>query len=115
MLANYLEQTEYTISDLTAGLNYQFKVEARNSYGFSAYSDTLQLLCAFKPEAPLTVTTTNLNDKVVVDWAEPVSNGSPITAYKVYIANEAGNEFSQESADCDGTSAAVIAARQCEV
>jgi len=70
---------------LTAGVTYEFKVESRNSYSYSAYSDVLTLLCAFKPDPPLIVTTTNTNDQVAVAWAAPIPNGSPITEYKVYI------------------------------
>jgi len=43
------------------------------------------LLCAFVPDSPTTITTANVNDKVSVSWNAPVTNGSPITAYKILI------------------------------
>jgi hypothetical protein len=43
-------------------VTYEFALEARNSYGFSVLSDDLVLLNAFKPYAPLTVTTENVNE-----------------------------------------------------
>ena len=70
---------------MTAGKTYEFKVEARNSYGYSASSGVLTLLCAFVPNSPTTVTTANVNDKISVTWSEPITNGSPITAYKILI------------------------------
>jgi len=70
---------------LTAGKIYEIKVEARNSYGYSAGSSVLTLLCAFVPDSPTMITTANVNDKVSVSWNEPVSNGSPITSYKIFI------------------------------
>jgi hypothetical protein len=75
---------------LTFGLTYKFKVEARNSHGLSEYSEEIILLAAFKPEAPITVSTSNLNDKIVVAWSEPIDNGFPITGYQIYIRDESG-------------------------
>jgi len=60
-------------------------VESRNSYGYSAYSNVITLLCAFKPEAPTSVTTLNDADRVQIYWNASISNGSPITAYNIYI------------------------------
>jgi len=59
VLTSNVENPSYTALDLTAGIIYQFKIESRNSYGYSAYSDSITLLCAFKPDAPATVTTVN--------------------------------------------------------
>jgi hypothetical protein len=103
--------TSYTAIGLTAGTTYVFTVESRNSYGYSVVSDELTLLCAFIPDPPLTVTTTNLNDVVVFDWIEPVTNGSPITAYRVYIRESDGTTFTEETVQCVGTDAAVISNR----
>ena len=80
-----MTSTSYTVMGLTAGKTYEFKVEARNSYGYSAGSSVLTLLCAFVPDSPTMIETANVNDKVSVSWSEPVTNGSPITAYKILI------------------------------
>jgi hypothetical protein len=99
---------------LTAGKTYELKVEARNSYGYSVSSDVLTLLCAFVPDSPTTITTANVNDKVSISWNEPVTNGSPITAYKIFIKQK-DTAFKQESIDCDGTNPALIAIRSCSI
>lgn len=39
------------------GLTYEFKVETRNSYGYSEYSSTLALLAAYIPDAPIDIET----------------------------------------------------------
>jgi len=83
--ATGVTSTSYTVTGLTAGKTYELKVEARNSYGYSASSSVLTLLCAFVPDSPTTITTANVNDKVSVSWNAPVTNGSPITAYKILI------------------------------
>jgi len=62
VLATGLVTPEYTATGLTFGTTYEFKVESRNSYGYSALFDTITLLCAFKPNPPTTVSTANSND-----------------------------------------------------
>jgi hypothetical protein len=45
-----LTGTSYTANSLTQGLTYQFKVEARNVYGFSlTYSNIVTILAAQVP------------------------------------------------------------------
>jgi hypothetical protein len=46
VLVSELNALTYTAIGLTAGNTYKFKVEARNSYGYSAYSDIVAILCA---------------------------------------------------------------------
>lgn len=98
---------------LTAGITYEFKVESRNSYDYSSYSDPLVMLCAWKPEVPGAPITYIVNDKVVIDWETPVLNGVPITSYKIYIREHDSTVFTQESVECDGTSQDVIDNSQC--
>jgi hypothetical protein len=62
ILASGITNTYYTAIGLTAGTTYVLTVESRNSYGFSVVSEEITLLCAFVPEPPLIVTTSNLND-----------------------------------------------------
>ena len=115
VLASGVTDTAYLATDLTFGVTYEFKVESRNSYGFSAFSETLTLLCAFKPDPPLTASTANTDALVTIAWGEPVANGSPITAYKILVEEKGTGVFTQESVDCDGTSADVVSSRQCTI
>ena len=89
-------------------------MEARNSYGYSPYSDVLAVLCATKPEAPATPTTTVVASDVIVDWNPPVKNGLPILSYTVYIQKSDGS-FELELTDCDGSSADVVLNSQCVI
>lgn len=102
------------MTGLVAGKTYQFYVESRNSYGYSAASSIITLLCAFVPDSPTTVATANVNDKVSLTWSEPITNGSPITAYKILI-KQRDAIFKQESVECRGESADVISARSCSI
>ena len=71
VLASEITTTSYTVTGLTAGLTYRFKVESRNSYGFSILSSEVSILCATIPSIPTTPTTTNVLDKVLFDWIAP--------------------------------------------
>jgi hypothetical protein len=65
-LADGIATTSYDAINLDFGTTYEFKVEARNSYSYSAYSSAIPLLCAYIPEPPLTITTLNVNELVTV-------------------------------------------------
>jgi hypothetical protein len=62
VIATNVVNPYYIAVGLSSGILYQFKVESRNSYGYSLSSDSVTLLCAFKPDAPATVTTTNVGN-----------------------------------------------------
>jgi hypothetical protein len=114
-LASGLTSAEYLATSLTFGTTYEYKVEARNSYGYSAYSSTTSLLCAYIPDPPATVTTTNTNDQVTVSWSDPVANGQAIHAYRFYVLQSDGVTYTEETTDCDGTNASVVSNRQCTI
>jgi hypothetical protein len=75
----------YVVTGLTAGVTYLFKVEARNQYGSSLLSEELSLLCASIPEVPTSVVTEIDGSNVKVTWSLSTSNGSPITAFNIYV------------------------------
>jgi hypothetical protein len=85
VIVSNLPQTLYVATGLQYGVIYTFKVESRNSYDYSEYSDPFSMLCAIEPDT-IAAPTTRINlDKVIVDWEAPNDHGSPITSYKVYI------------------------------
>lgn len=76
VIASGVLPTSYTATGLTFSVTYKLRVEARNSYSYSAYSDEIELYCGFKPEPPTVVTTTNVNNEVLFEWNDPVNNGA---------------------------------------
>lgn len=100
--------THYEATSLTYGTTYEFKVEAKNEYGYSVYSETITLLAAYIPEVPTSVTTEIDGTQVKVLWSLPSDNGSPITAYKVFVQEVGTSTYTLENSDCDGTQATVI-------
>ena len=61
-LAINITATSYTATNLDAGTTYTFKVEARNSYGYSAPSAAASILCATVPSMPVAPTTLVIAD-----------------------------------------------------
>jgi hypothetical protein len=77
--------TSYTALTLTHGTTYKFKVQARNSVGFSAYSSEVSILAAQVPNQPLTPQTLIIDETVVVSWKSPYNGGSAITSFSIQI------------------------------
>jgi len=90
----------YTARVLTPGETYKFKVQARNVYGLSDYSNEISLLCAFIPAVPAAPTTSVIANNMIVEWIAPASNGSPITSYRVKLQQKSG-VYSEELTKCD--------------
>jgi hypothetical protein len=87
---------------LSFGVTYKLKVQARNTEGFSNYSDEIEILSAEPPDAPFTPTTTIDGDNVIIDWITPQDNGSIILGYMIYIRESDLVTFTVDSTHCDG-------------
>jgi len=74
-LASGITATAYTTNaPLTAGTRYKFKVESRNAYGFSSFSNEVSILAAKVPTKPLDLA----NDEartgpgtITITWSPP--------------------------------------------
>lgn len=98
----------YTNTGLTPGKTYVYKVQARNSFGLSAFSTTVAILAADVPypvEAPTTIIQ---GSNVVVGWVAPFANGSPITRYTITLRQSDGVTYSTD-ASCNGADPAIMA------
>jgi hypothetical protein len=63
-----VNDTKYRAENLTAGVTYKFRIQARNSVGNSVFADGFDILCATKPDAPSAPSTSVFEDKVIVSW-----------------------------------------------
>lgn len=72
---------DYTMTGLTAGTTYKFRVEARNMLYFSDASDSVSILCAMAPQTPAMPTSENSLDQVNIYWSAPATNGLAISSY----------------------------------
>jgi hypothetical protein len=85
ILADAVAGTSYTVSTLQPGTTYEFKVEARNAYDFSTYSNTVSILVAYVPDAPVLANdlTTTSDSVIKITWTEPFNGGSEILGYSL--------------------------------
>lgn len=83
----------YTITGLTPGAIYDFKVRAHNDVGFSEYSSTSDLMAATVPSIPAAPTKFSADQtQITIEWSAPIDDGgSPLTGYKV-LWNMGGEE-----------------------
>jgi len=109
VLTSSVTQTKFTATTLVAGKTYSFKVEARNSFGYSAFSEIASILCATVPSTPTTPSTHVEGGDVIVSWVLPRENGLAITSYTITIETSTGT-FESELTHCDGSSASIVAA-----
>lgn len=65
----------------------------------------MTILFAVAPDAPTSVSTANVGTQVQIEWSEPITNGSPITEYKLFIHHHNSSNFTK--IDCEKTSARV--------
>jgi hypothetical protein len=95
---------DFIATNLVAGTVYGFKVEARNTFGYSALSSEVLIEAAEEPSKPDTPTTTFEGVTVRINWVAPFDGGSAILGYRIYIEESDGFSYSLELDDCDGSS-----------
>ena len=117
------ESTDYTglthtqSSDITEGGSYQFKLRARNIWGWSDFSSALTIVAAHAPDTMSAVTTSidSSTGGITIVWTAPVANGDDITSYTIEIVDEAGSTWATEATDCDGSDTTIMAALTCTI
>jgi hypothetical protein len=106
--------TEFTATaGVTPGALYQFRVAAKNKYGWGPYSGYLSSYAATEPEAPAAPTTARSDTDITIDWTTPDENGLPVTEYEVQVLQADGAWVSVSQ--CDGSDPAIVSATACDV
>jgi len=96
--------TSFTVTGLTPGGSYQFRYRAKNIYGWGPTSTAETIIAATSPSQMDPVTTSISGSNVKISWSAPDSNGSPITAYTVSIADQAYSTWTPDLTNCDASS-----------
>ncbi len=88
----------FTVTGLTNGTTYYFKVTAVNGVGEGPVSDEASATPATLPGASSGLRATAGNAEAVLNWTAPANNGgSAITSYNVYEGASPGGETLQQS------------------
>lgn len=79
--------TYLTSETLISGDNYELKIQARNTVGYSLFSETIIVRVARIPDIPTEVETAiNLAERTITfSWLNPYDGGSPIFEYFIEI------------------------------
>ena len=88
--------TVTTVTGLTNGVTYQFRVSAINSIGTSLLSNIASATpntAPTSPGIPTDLSATAGNTQVVLSWTAPDSNRSPITDYNHTIQTKHGKHL----------------------
>jgi hypothetical protein len=120
--------TEYIYYDTVAGRRYEFKVRARNVYGYGEYSEVLVVQTGDRPDTMPELDTRAVGSIIQITWDEPADNGYSVDDYDVEILNKATNRFSsvfeivndrgvriRESLCIESNKQTVISSRECEI
>jgi titin len=76
--------TSYTVTGLSNGTRYYFRVLAKNVVGNSAASNVTNAASRTTPAAPRSLAATPENGRVALRWVAPASNGgAPVTDYVI--------------------------------
>ena len=94
------KSTNYTVTGLTSGQPYEFKVRAVNDVGPGAESAPVSVAPATVPGAPRNLTLTPGDKHMMLRWERPADNGGlPITGYQYSQREENGSFGSWISID----------------
>jgi len=86
--------TSATVTGLTNGTGYAFRIAATNANGTGSFSDPSSAVTPLAvPDAPTAVTVTGDNGSATVSWTAPADNGDPITAYEVRYSTDSGTSW----------------------
>lgn len=103
----------YTVSaGIVPGGTYRFRVRARNSLGWGAYSPETAVKAATVPEQMAMVTTEvdPLTGGVKITFTSPYDNAQTILAYKIEVKY---NPWQEESVSCSGADATIMSSFFC--
>ena len=85
--SSYYQDLSYTVwNNIDSGLTYDFRLRARNKWGYGSWSDTVSLEASTNPLTQITsATTTNSGANILIQWPSPDTKGSAIVEYEILI------------------------------
>ena len=100
--------TSTTVTGLTNGQAYQFRVSATNTVGTGVSSDTVDATPKTIPAAPTDLAATPGNTQVSLSWTAPTNNGgSAITDYAIQYSTD-GSSWATFNDDISTTTSVTV-------
>lgn len=99
---------------MVSGTTYKFQLRAKNKWGFGGFSATAEITASSTPGTAAAPTTAISGSNVKITWVAPLDYGSVITSYQITVA-DAASAFHEETVNCNGADASIIAALSCEI
>jgi titin len=101
--------TTATVSSLTNGTSYRFRVSARNATGQGAASNVATATPVTVPGAPTAVAATPADRQATVTWTAPGDDGgTPVTGYRVETTTDGGTTWTVALADTASTATSAV-------
>jgi len=105
--------TTYTVSGLTGGSTYRFKVRALNVYGAGAFSTELSVQAIDVPSQVAVPTVALSTTNIRVTWTQPNTHSSAVDLYEI-LFKKADATYVAINATCDGATSAIATAKLCD-
>lgn len=102
ILESIVDTNYQTKETFVSGEVYNFRVQARNTVGYSSFSDVIAVRVARVPDPVSDIQTQeNVADRfVLVTWENPYDGGSPIFEYLVEFLQSDGVTYTRDSVHC---------------
>lgn len=103
------------LSSIIGGTNYQFRVRAKNYWGWGSYSATVTIKASTVPDQMAAAVTSidSTTGGVKIEWTAPNSNSDAITAYKIEILDTTDTTWTEDTTNCDGTNTLIKSNLEC--
>lgn len=107
--------TTFTVTGLTAGVPYKFRVRAKNAIDWGDYSAEVTLTPSAKPSTMTAPVITLDEPYAKITWTAATDNGAAITAYTITIMEDDDTTFTEEITYCDGSDSVIAGQLYCQV
>lgn len=84
-IAINLPYSVFVKTGLSAGSEYKFRIQARNSIGYGPFSEELVILAGAPPDRPVKPLIQITDKSLDINWIESRSSGLEVTDYKIEL------------------------------
>lgn len=118
-LVGYNTETTSTsfnaVTGIIGGQLYQFKVRAKNLYGWGSFSPVTTIRASQFPDPVATITTANALTDVLISWTAPDDNFESVTSYSLQVLDNTGLQYHDANSYCTEDAATILANRLCTI